>query len=428
MSLKPINLRDILEYVPRFQDHTFVISLDSAIVEHTNFESILIDIAVLRSLNIHIVLTFGIAEQLRKAAEAQNLNLSDSTGEGSTNARTLELAEKIAGEQAAIIMKGLSGQSLPCALTNEIFARPRGIVSGEDQGFSGVIDRLNEGRIHKLMSDGVIPLFSPILYDNRGQAFRLNSDHLASSMAIALKASKLIYLTAHPGLIVGGKSILNLSLEKLNQHLETGIESINTSLISKARETIRALQADTDRVHILDGRQDGALLTEIFDKVGVGTMIHQNQYDQVRNALADDAPGIYALTKHAVKNDKLRQRSLPEIEANIADYLIYEVDHSILGSVLQIRYPDANVLEIASVNVQAFHQGKGIGRKLVGFAIEQAKAYGYDKVLALSTQATGYFTEQFAFQPAEKSDLPPDRISLYEEDQRNSEILVLPLK
>ena len=59
-SIKPTDLCGILKYVPMFRDHVFVIALDGSLVAHENFQNVLLDIAVLRSLNIKMVLVHGV--------------------------------------------------------------------------------------------------------------------------------------------------------------------------------------------------------------------------------------------------------------------------------------------------------------------------------------------------------------------------------
>ena len=46
------DLRGILEYIPRFRERTFIIAIDGGIIESENFSNLLLDLAVLRSLNI----------------------------------------------------------------------------------------------------------------------------------------------------------------------------------------------------------------------------------------------------------------------------------------------------------------------------------------------------------------------------------------
>ena len=57
--MKPTDLRGILQYIPRFREKVFVLSVDGAIVTEENFANILTDVAVLRSLNIRVVLVHG---------------------------------------------------------------------------------------------------------------------------------------------------------------------------------------------------------------------------------------------------------------------------------------------------------------------------------------------------------------------------------
>ena len=64
--IKLTDLREILRYVPSFREKLFVISIDGEIVEDEHFANILLDIALLRSLNIRVVLVHGASCQLRR--------------------------------------------------------------------------------------------------------------------------------------------------------------------------------------------------------------------------------------------------------------------------------------------------------------------------------------------------------------------------
>src|SRR5438128_6552769 len=91
-DVKPTDLRGILQYIPRFREKTFVLSVDGAIVTDENFANILLDVAVLRSLNIRVVLVHGASAQIRQLGEEQKVTPSDLDGSGITNAETLQLA------------------------------------------------------------------------------------------------------------------------------------------------------------------------------------------------------------------------------------------------------------------------------------------------------------------------------------------------
>ena len=91
--MKLTDLRGILQYIPRFREKTFVISIDGGIVTDENFANILLDIAVLRSLNIRVVLAHGAAAQIKALAEQQGSKASDLDGSGITDANTLKIEQ-----------------------------------------------------------------------------------------------------------------------------------------------------------------------------------------------------------------------------------------------------------------------------------------------------------------------------------------------
>src|SRR5437870_9588932 len=91
-DVKPTDLRGILQYIPRFREKTFIISIDGAIVTDENFANILLDVNVLRSLNIRVVVVHGASAQIKTLAEAQKMKASDLDGTGVTDAETLKIA------------------------------------------------------------------------------------------------------------------------------------------------------------------------------------------------------------------------------------------------------------------------------------------------------------------------------------------------
>src|SRR5947207_4720976 len=92
LNVKPTDLRGILQYIPSFQEKIFIVAIDGAIVTDENFANILLDVAVLRSLNIRVVLVHGAAAQIKTLAEEQKIQPSDLGGGGVTDAQTLRLA------------------------------------------------------------------------------------------------------------------------------------------------------------------------------------------------------------------------------------------------------------------------------------------------------------------------------------------------
>lgn len=423
-AIKPTDLRGILDYVPMFRGHVFVIALDGSLVAHEMFPDVLLDIAVLRSLQIKVVLVHGIGQQLRSLATEKGAVISDPHGEGATDATTLELATEASAAVNLQIVRGLTRNKLRCAATNAVRGKQIGIVQGIDQQLSGNVDKLDTSLIGQLLDNDTVPVVAPLAFDREGASLRLNSDLLAAELAARLEASKLIYLGTQDGLVLKGIPATNLPLNELEQLLQDNPGQFPERLLSKARFSAKAVRAGTPRAHILDGRIFGALLNEIFDKVGVGTMIYGNEYESIRPATEADALSIHNITRNGVEAESLRERSLKEIETEIRDFLVYEIDGSIVGCLLLQAHDDGKTIEIGSVYVQSFYQQKGVGRRLVEYACSLSIERGATKLIALSTQAADFFINVCGFSEGTLKDLPAKRSESYEREGRGSKILI----
>ncbi len=422
-TIKPTDLRGILKYVPMFRDHVFVIALDGSLVAHENFQNVLLDIAVLRSLNIKVVLVHGVGQQLNALADERQIEITNAHGEGKTDVQTLELATEASAMVSLSIMQGLTRNGLRCALSNGVRSKENGIVKGDDQLLSGRVDKLDTTLFNSLLEANTIPIVTPIAFNREGTSLRINSDLLAAELASQLDASKLIYLTTQDGLRLDGQPLTNLPVAELGALLKAEQSGIAERLHSKAQHAVKAIEAGVPRAHILDGRLFGALLNEIFDKVGIGTMVYSNEYQSIRRAVKIDAYSIYNISRNGVRSETLRDRSQAEIEATIEDFLVYEIDGSIVGCVNLQSYDDGMVIEIGSVYVQPFYQNKGVGRHMVEYAEVDAKQRGAQRVIAMTTQATNFFTQLCGFKEGSADDLPETRKADYQANGRNSKIL-----
>jgi len=427
-TIKPTDLRGILKYVPMFRGHVFTIALDGSVVAHEMFPNVLLDIAVLRSLQIKVVLVHGIGQQLRELADIRGIDISDPHGEGVTDAATLELAIEATASVNLQIVRGLTKNKLRCAASNAVRSKEIGILKGKDMQLSGRVDKLDTKLIHQLLDSDTIPVVAPLAFNREGSSLRINSDLLAAELASQLEASKLIYLTTHDGLRMDGQPLTNLPVAELEALLDTPeSETIPERLRSKCEHAIKAIHSGTPRAHILDGRIFGALLNEIFDKVGIGTMIYSNHYQSIRPAIPADAYSIFNITRNAVRSEALRARTQDYIESEINNFLVYEIDGSLIGCIHLRPYNEGEIIEIGSVYVQSFYQGKGVGRQLIEYASTEAKKRGAKRLFALTTQAGTFFTTICEFKEGQLADLPDERRTEAEESRRNSKVLYLDL-
>lgn len=424
-TIKPTDLRGILKYVPRFQGQIFVIAVDGSIVADENFGNLLVDIAVLRSLGIKVVLVHGIGQQLQELSVARKIPITNMDGSGVTDAATLDLAIRASSRVSHAVIEGLTQNALKCAMTNAVRALPTGIIRGQDQQFTGKVDRIDKDFLTELIERQVVPIVSPIAFAPDGKSLRINSDLLAAELAEALQATKIIYLMPQAGLEIEDEVRRDISVEALRKILEESPERISEATRSKAVHAIKAIETGTPRVHMLDGRVFDGLLNEIFSNEGVGTLVYGNDYQQIRRARKSDVRLISNLTRKAVRREELIYRTQEAIEKNIDQFFVFEIDENIIACVTLYFYPDKpQMAEIGSLYVMPFYHNRGIGKKMIEYACMIAKERGVTTVIALSTQSFGFFTNVCGFEETTKEILPEARLKLYEESGRNPKVLL----
>ncbi len=427
ISIKASDLRGILEYVPLYQNQTFIISLDGSVIACDNFSDVITDIAVLRSLGINVVVVHGIGKQIKSASEERGIPISDAYGANVVDAVTLNLAKEISANISQTIIDAFATRNINCVCTNAIRATEVGIISGVDFQNAGRIEKVDFAVLKNLISLGMIPIISPMAVNAQGRLFRMNSDDLAAEIAIGLSASKLIYMTETRGLMLGDERAVAFPLAEVKHILAEREALVDPRVLSKVKCAIKALEANkTPRAHILDGRDFACLLTELFDKVGCATMIYADEYQKIRQANADDISQIFNITSVSSKTQNLVFRSREEIARNINSYFVYEMDASIVAVVSLLDLGEDSA-ELASLLVLPFYQGNGVGRKMVEFVKMKAKEKGVKKLFSLSTRSAPFFTSACGFVEVSPEDLPAQRFEKYRASGRNSKVFSITL-
>ncbi len=426
--MKPTDLRGILQYIPQFREKTFILAVDGAIVTDENFATLLLDVAVLRSLSIRVVLIHGAAAQVKSLAAEQNVVPSNLDGTGITDAATLKLALTAANRLTHEILEGLSANDLRAASTNAIIAHPMGIIQGVDHLFTGKVERVDTELLQALLAQGVVPVIPPLGFDGDGKTYRVNSDGVAVAVADALKATKVIYITSNDGLIHNSQLIRQLIVSELQLLLQTQADGFIPEILSKAQHAVAACKAGIPRVHIINGKVDEGLLAEVFSNEGIGTLIYANEYQQIRPAKKKDIRAIQLLTKQGVEASELVKRTRAMIEKNLVDYYLFEIDKNPVACVALHVYPEQKKGELACLYVNPSHENQGIGRKLIQFVENKAREMGLTEIITLSTQAFTYFQSKGGFAEGTPDDLPPARREKYDQSGRNSKVLVKKMK
>jgi amino-acid N-acetyltransferase len=418
------HFREILRYVPRFRDRVFVIALDGAVVEDDNFPNLLLDIALLRSLNIRVALVHGAAHQVRHYAGLVKMTPSDVDGTGITDRETLNIAVTAANRVTHEILEGLSANDLRAACPNAVVANPAGILGGVDHLFTGKVERVNTGLLQTLLEHDIVPVIPPVGIDGTGNSFRLNSDAVAVEVAKALRAVKLVYLNTEGGVRDAKGVVRQMTVQEAEAFLKKSRAELTPETITKLMHAIRAGKEGVERVHIIDGREQEGLLGEVFSNEGIGTLVYANEYQSIRPALKKDVRAVHTLIQQGVQNDELVRRTRAELEKIIGDYFVFEVDRNLVACVALHEYPEQNMAELASVFVDPRYENQGIGAKLVTYTEGVARARGIAKLFCLSTQAVNYFVQKGGYKLGTPDDLPPGRREKYDQHGRKSQVLV----
>ena len=149
----------------------------------------------------------------------------------------------------------------------------------KDLGFVGEVQDVNPSLIESLLKEGHIPVISSIGADGSGQSYNINADTVASSLATALKAKRIIYLTDIEGLRADMEDpeshISEIEISNLEEMVEGG--TISGGMIPKAKACLEAIEAGVGSAHMVDGRIPHVILLELFTDSGIGTMVLPDQ-------------------------------------------------------------------------------------------------------------------------------------------------------
>jgi amino-acid N-acetyltransferase len=177
-------------------------------------------------------------------------------------------------------------------------------------------------------------------------------------------------------------------------------------------------------VHIIDGREEGAVLKEIYSNLGVGTMIYTDEYDSIRPLHSRDLPDILRLMEPLMQKGILVRRNPEQIQEKKNDYSVLEIDGSIRACGALHDWGEFQG-EIAAVATDSNYTDLGLGRKIVGFLVEKAKKCGLRRVFVLTTQSQDWF-ESLGFKESSVDSLPEKKRKVYDQN-RKSKVFALDL-
>jgi len=284
-------LKGALRYVRAYRDHVFVVKLGGDVLSDPGVrDQVAAQLALLSSLNIRLVVVHGGGPQATALSRRLGQEPRIVAGRRVTDEAALDVAKMVyAGQLNVDLLAALREHKVQAVGLSGIDADlltahrrpPVSVVDDDgrsvqvDYGHVGDIDRVDPRVLVTLMEARFVPVVASLAGDDDGEVYNVNADTVAESLAVALRAQKLIFLTGAPGVLRDRNDPATLVTfadpDDLAELMASG--ALVGGMRPKVEACIRAATSGVERTHIIDGRASDALLFEVFTGAGCGTMI-----------------------------------------------------------------------------------------------------------------------------------------------------------
>ena len=268
-------LIEALPYIQQFENKTFVIKYGGAVMEDEKLKSsIAQDVTLLRKIGIDVVIVHGGGKEITLLSSKLNIETKFVNGQRYTDEATRDVVQMVlAGSINKDIVRQINihgGRAVGFSGIDAGFITVKK-YDKEDLGLVGEVIDVSTSFVKNLLRERYLPVIAPIGVDEKGTVYNVNADIAAGSIAGALGAAKLVYITDTEGVKSKDGLIPHLTEEDAEKFISDG--TISGGMIPKVESALAALEAGVQKVHIIDGRIEHALLLEIFTKEGIGTEI-----------------------------------------------------------------------------------------------------------------------------------------------------------
>ncbi len=275
-------LIEALPYIQHFKNKTVIIKYGgNAMINDELKNSVMEDITLLKYIGINPVVVHGGGPDINSALTSMNIKSDFINGLRVTTDEIMDVAQMVLVGKTnkqivsllnlkgsrSIGLSGIDGSIIKCK-------KHLPVIDGKptDIGNVGEVVSVDAKVLHHLCQDEYIPVIAPIGVDETGRSYNINADTVASEVACAMQAEKLILLTDVEGVKDNaGDVIFEIKQSEIKKLIEKGV--ITGGMIPKLLGCLNATEQGVNTVHIIDGRVPHCILLEIFTKTGIGTMI-----------------------------------------------------------------------------------------------------------------------------------------------------------
>ncbi len=275
-------LIEALPYIQRLWGKTIVIKYGGAAMTDASLqEKFFEDVTLLKYVGTNPLIVHGGGPEISKTLDNMGIESKFHGGLRITDDASMEVVQMVLTGKinkdivAGVNCKGGSAVGLCGIDANIIKVHKKPAVGGVDYGNVGVIDNINIDLLNVIAKGEYIPVIAPIGVDENGKSYNINADTVASEVATALNAEKLMFLTDIDGIYRDqddpSSLIYEISVEEVYNLIHEGI--ISGGMLPKVQGCMKAVKNGVNRVHIINGTIPHPILLEIFTDSGIGTMV-----------------------------------------------------------------------------------------------------------------------------------------------------------
>lgn len=274
-------LTEALPYMRRYQGKTIVIKYGgNAMTDESLKQQFASDVTLMKLVGINPVIVHGGGPQINTLLDKVGKDSRFVRGLRVTDAETMEIVEMVLGglvnKQIVSLINSEGGRAVGLTGKDGDLVRARQLVldqaqADEDLGHVGEVDHINAKVVSTLEREGFIPVIAPIGVGASGESYNINADTVAGSIAVSLRAEKLMLLTNTPGVLRDEKLLTGLTSGDVSRLIDDG--TIAGGMIPKVQCAVSAVRGGVKAANIIDGRVPHAVLLELFTDSGVGTLI-----------------------------------------------------------------------------------------------------------------------------------------------------------
>jgi acetylglutamate kinase len=278
---------EALSYIRKFSGKRAVIKYGgAAMIDPALKRSFAEEVVLLQSAGLRPVVVHGGGPEITRTLERLGQKTEFADGQRVTGAEDVRVVEmvltgKVNTEIVGLLNTvggsaiGLSGKDGRLLMARKLAPEP----GKPDLGFVGEIEAVNSDVIDMLLDHGYIPVISPVGMGEDGVSYNINADVAAAEIAVAIGASRLIFLTDVPGILDANRKLItdlkaaDLELDLAGAGKGAVAGAIKGGMHVKAQAVLSALAGGVQAVHVVDGRAPYSIVAELFTDRGVGTLV-----------------------------------------------------------------------------------------------------------------------------------------------------------